>query len=201
MSCRFTLPFLFCCAVAFGQQPDSRLRLGVQLSAVFSRLDENGIAPMLTLDYRRFSLAAGPRFSYNGSLVMDANLRYFPIDSWTNVRPFVQIAVEYVYYYSDYKSYYDSSGFYSYGPIFDHSFNGRWESKSVSFNLYGGLGAEVPLWKALYVVASGGVGVGFLQWENTVINTTSGETEYEDGEDWHYRGVSWMASVGCGYRF
>ena len=201
---RYPLIILFfcCCSASFSQQPDSSLHLGVQLSGVFSRNNENGITPSVTLDYRRFSFAAGPRVSLNDRpLIIDASLRYFPFDSCKRIRPFVQLVAEYEYDKNVSKRYYNTDELQAYGPIFDHSFDGEWKSVHAAFNLHLGLGAEIPLWKELYVVVGGGAGPGFYQWESTVTNRSTGETEYHDGKNWYYRGISWIASAGCGYRF
>lgn len=203
--------------VCFGQKHESKVRPGIQLSAVFSELYENGITPALTLDFQHHQISLGPRFDFYrmvhgkqsyfdryNSLTLDAAYRYFPIDEWNGIRPFAMLAVEYLY------TKYQTAGTFgpdtnfqqSYGPIFDHSFEGNSERRYAYLNFYAGLGVEVGLWKELYVSLYGGPGISFAHSEWKITNTSTNETEHYSEMKWRRsNSVVWMGSAGVGYRF
>jgi hypothetical protein len=200
---------------AFGQKDSCELHFGIQLSGSVSSFRENGITPSLTAEFRGHRIAFGPRFTFDHPfskkmpaytdyklLMFDGSYRYYPFRQLKKLHPFVQLTTEYAQNSYAYDRQFSATGFQStYGPIFDHDFDGHWEVSNRELNMHVGPGIDYFFAKRFYCTSSLGVGLGWRRSHDIITNKANGAVEYEHTQDWHSNGLQWIASLGLGYRF
>lgn len=203
----------------FSQENPKKVVLGVGLQAVFSDLYDNGITPLLTVDVKKHQFFIGPRITFfqmsgakyksykarfdkSNQVILNAGYRYFPLKKQKRFNPNLQINLEYGRTFYQYTGYYDHTQITPNGPVFDHSFNLETKSYYSNWNIYGGLGLDISLWKELYLSINGGLGAGIRSYKMIFTNKDTNELEAEyKSEKYHLYGLEKMASVGLGYRF
>jgi hypothetical protein len=204
---------------ALAQDTPKKVVLGIGLHAVFSDLYDNGLAPLLTVDVNKHQFFIGPRITFfrmNGSaykshkerfdqtnqVILNAGYRYFPLKKRKWFNPNLQINLEYKRAFYQYSGYYDHTQIIPNGPVFDHSFNLETKSYYSYWNIYGGLGLDISLWKELYLSINGGLGAGIRSYKMIYTNADTNELEAEyKTEKYHLYGLERMATIGLGYRF
>ncbi|HLP55851.1 MAG TPA: hypothetical protein VK151_12530 [Fluviicola sp.] len=190
-----------------------RFVYGVSVSTVFSGYGYPGINPGITLDFGKHTLSLSSRIPFSGLegfskersnqivLATYFQYRYRLMERWKKIRPFAFATAEYGFDRYYYNQSYDHTQFYSYGPIFNYSFDYTSHHKMHEFTLYTGLGIEASIWNGFYCFLNGGAGYGYSTGEQHWVETASGNTVYSqklNAWPWDFR---WMASVGIGFRY
>jgi hypothetical protein len=214
----FLIPMCSFTAV-FSQENPKKVVFGVGLHAVLSDLYDNGLAPLLTVDVKKHQFFIGPRitffrmnvpeyksykarFNRTNQVILNAGYRYFPLKKRKWFNPNLQINLEYERAFYQHTAYYDHTQIMSNGPVFDHSFNLETKSYYSYWNIYGGMGLDISLWKELYLSINGGLGAGIHSYKMIYTNTDTNELEAEyKTERYHLYGLEKMATIGLGYRF
>lgn len=217
MKYQFSLLLIcLCCSIsAQDSKTNDKIKLGAEISTIFSVLDENGITSFLTLKKKRHQFSLGPRFVFssfddyeirnkdNQVLTLDANYRYYASSKPTKIRPYIQFSLEYQFRKTYLTSVYDpNSPIIPVGPIFPIAFQLGTETTRHTLNMFTNLGFEMALSEHVFIVNSIGLGMQTAQKTERFTNTDSGEIVLRSATNLSVvKGLGWMVHVGLGFRF